>query len=229
MHGTPVKSCMRTRAGRKAISRSSPPEEAPRQRGQVLDVGGGDRHPVLEPEEVLEEDFQRVGEPADPETVLEGGQPEDVVPAVADGDGSQAIEGVHPCSLPLAALGRPMGGLAGVLHEGVGAIEAGGDGLRVARQQLRPGVRQPHLGVAVAAQPHRPVRPRAGLVQRDPFGDETPQQPCLHIPLIGCPPGGPSNAVPLRGRLAPNVAFSPAWGGSRHRAGSGRGPGGRWP
>ena len=99
MAGTPVKSCMRTRAGRKAISRSSPPVRLPAG-GQVLDVGGGDRHAVLEAEEVLEEDLQRVGEAADAERVLQGGQPEDVVPAVADGDGGQAIEGVHPCSLP---------------------------------------------------------------------------------------------------------------------------------
>ena len=77
--GTPVKSCISTRAGRNEISRSSPPSPAAVPAGQGRDVVVGDPHAVVVAQQVLEQDLQRVGQPADAELVLEGAQAVDLV------------------------------------------------------------------------------------------------------------------------------------------------------
>ena len=56
--GTPVKSCIRTRAGANAISRLGLAAAVPV--GERLDVVGGDVHAVLVAQEVLEQDLERV-------------------------------------------------------------------------------------------------------------------------------------------------------------------------
>src|SRR5438874_11654667 len=100
-----------------------------------------------------------------------------------------------PWSLPTAAPSAPSdrgSALVRALHLGAGALEARGHRLRVAGQQLQPGVRQPHRRVAVAAPPDRPVLAGPGL-RRDPLGNEAAEQACLHVVLIGACLGAPSN------------------------------------
>ena len=59
--GTPVKSWSRTRLGRKAISRDGIALGS--QRGQALDVVGGDGDAVLVAEQVFQQDLQRERQP----------------------------------------------------------------------------------------------------------------------------------------------------------------------
>ncbi len=72
--GTPVKSCMSTRSGVKAISvvDGDPSLLASGPAGHGLDVGGVDLASVLVAEEVLEEDLHRIGQPGDVEAAGEG-------------------------------------------------------------------------------------------------------------------------------------------------------------
>ena len=97
--GTPVKSCMRTRSGVRAISAASSAAEpvalgmvAPA--GHRLDVGGPDGHTVLVAEQVLEDHLDRVGEPGHVVAVGQRVDPVDLVGGVADGQVAPGAEGV---------------------------------------------------------------------------------------------------------------------------------------
>ena len=94
--GTPVKSCMRTRSGVKAISvvDAAPGLLARGPAGHRLDVGGVDVAPVLVAEEVLEDDLHRVGQPGDVEPTGEGVEAVDGEAPVADGEGGAGGEAV---------------------------------------------------------------------------------------------------------------------------------------
>ena len=70
--GTPVRSCIRTRSGVRAISVASVPAASPwrsggRPAGDRLDVRGGDLDAVLVAEQVLQDDLDGVGEARDAE------------------------------------------------------------------------------------------------------------------------------------------------------------------
>ena len=88
--GTPVKSCISTRAGVNWISMlgsasgSQPPERP--------DVVGGDVRAVLGAEQVLEQDLQAVGEPVVP---LHGVDLVDLVARVSDAELALRTEGVE--------------------------------------------------------------------------------------------------------------------------------------
>ena len=73
--GTPVKSCMSTREGRKEISRSTSACGNPAR--EVLDVPAADEDAVFSAQQVLEQDLQRVRERVDVEGGLEGAKPVD--------------------------------------------------------------------------------------------------------------------------------------------------------
>ncbi len=62
--------------------------------GDRLDVGGGDRGAVLEPQDVLEQDLDRVGQAGDVEAVGERVEAEDLVGAAAHLEGRTGAEGV---------------------------------------------------------------------------------------------------------------------------------------
>src|SRR5205823_11768653 len=94
-HGTPVKSCRMTRAGGEGdlVGRGRPriPLE------QRLDVGAGHAHAVLEAQQILEEDLQRVGQAR--ELVLrQRRETPDLVRAIAGREGRARAEAVgHAC------------------------------------------------------------------------------------------------------------------------------------
>ena len=79
--GTPVKSCMSTRSGReRQLARSSPaasrgPPGSSHQAATASTWAARDLHPVLVPEQVLEQHLDGVGQPADAEP-LEAGRGE---------------------------------------------------------------------------------------------------------------------------------------------------------
>ena len=62
--------------------------------GDRLDVGGADRLAVLEPQDVLEQDLDRVGEPGDVELLLQSVEPVDLVLVSADFEGGPGVEAV---------------------------------------------------------------------------------------------------------------------------------------
>ena len=80
--GTPVKSWSSTRAGVKEISRLG--SSVATQRATASTSVAGDRRPVLEPQDVLEQHPQRVGEPDDVVRRLERLEAEDLVGPAAD-------------------------------------------------------------------------------------------------------------------------------------------------
>ena len=96
--GTPVKSCITTRAGVKAISLDGLGAGVPAR--QRLDVLGPDRLAVLVAEQVLEQDLQRERQPGDVELGLEGVEAKDLVRAVADSERRPGIKAVSvTCSI----------------------------------------------------------------------------------------------------------------------------------
>ena len=132
--GTPVKSCMRTRSGVRAISAASSLPKPWRSgwvapSGHRLDVGRSDRQPVLVAEQVLEHDLDRIGEPGHVEPVGQGVDPVDLVVGVADGEGGPCAEGVGggrwgmtepwPHSAPPGRHGEP--GTGPALRSGCGS------------------------------------------------------------------------------------------------------------
>ena len=88
--------------------------------GDRLDVGGGDRGAVLEPQDVLEQDLDRVGQAGDVEAVGERVEAEDLVGATADVEGRTGAEGVaaHGSNPMRRALGDAGGGRAQRLSGG---------------------------------------------------------------------------------------------------------------
>ena len=62
--------------------------------GDRLDVGGGDRLAVLEPQHVLEQNLDRVGQAGDVEALLQRVEAVDLVAAAADLEGGAGAEGV---------------------------------------------------------------------------------------------------------------------------------------
>ena len=80
--GTPVKSCITTRAGREGDLLDWLGVGVPA--GQRLDVGGADRLAVLVAQQVLEQDLQRERQPRDVELRLQRVEPEDLVRRVPD-------------------------------------------------------------------------------------------------------------------------------------------------
>ena len=62
--------------------------------GDRLDVGGADRDAVLEPQHVLQQDLDRVGQAGDVEALLQRVEPEDLVVAPAHLEGRTGAEGV---------------------------------------------------------------------------------------------------------------------------------------
>ena len=88
--GTPVKSCMRTRSGVRAISAASSPPSPWRsgwspQPATASMSAGRTASTVLVAEQVLQDDLDRVGEPGHVEAVGQGVDPVDLVGGVADG------------------------------------------------------------------------------------------------------------------------------------------------
>ena len=123
--GTPVKSCMSTRSGVRAISCAASPAPCPWPSGFVApgghghDVVGRDVGTVLVAQQVLEDDLDGVGEALDVVAVGERRRldVEDLVGALADGQLCPGAEGVgvrcgrgvraHAPILPWAGGGRP--------------------------------------------------------------------------------------------------------------------------
>ena len=66
--------------------------------GDRLDVGGAHRHPVLEPQHVLQQHLDRVGQAGDVEALLQRVEAEDLVGAAADLEGRAGAEGVGGAS-----------------------------------------------------------------------------------------------------------------------------------
>src|SRR5690606_18197674 len=62
--------------------------------GDRLDVGGADGDAVLEPQHVLQQHLDRVGQPGDVEAVLQRVEAEDLVLAPSDGEGRTGAEGI---------------------------------------------------------------------------------------------------------------------------------------
>ena len=82
--GTPVKSCISTRSGVRAISAASVAADAvalgvDAPAGHRLDVGAVDGQAVLVAEQVLQHDLDRVGQAGHVEPVGQGVDPEDLV------------------------------------------------------------------------------------------------------------------------------------------------------
>ena len=71
--------------------------------GDRLDVGGRDRDAVLEPQHVLQQDLDRVGQAGDVEALLQGVEPEDLVVAPAHLEGRTGAKGIaaHRLIAPL--------------------------------------------------------------------------------------------------------------------------------
>ena len=102
--GTPVKSCSSTRAGMNEISLRRLCLRVPLR--DRLDVFGRDGVAVLEAQEVLEQDPQRVGQPRDVVAGLERVEPSDVVPRAADLECGACTKGVgHVTDSIRAAIG----------------------------------------------------------------------------------------------------------------------------
>ena len=105
--GTPVKSCISTRAGWNGISTDGSAFAS--QVAIASTSSRGDRGAVLEAESVLEQDLERVGQPSDVEALLQGVEPVDLELAATDFQGrlrSEAVLCAHNLSL-FPALGRP--------------------------------------------------------------------------------------------------------------------------
>ena len=135
--GTPVKSCMSTRSGVKAISCAASPAAlavplgvgAPGRHGD--DVVGRDVRPVLVAQQVLQQDLDGVGQALNVVPLAERRRRdvEDLVGAVADGQVGLGVERVgvrcgrgvraHGPILPWACAGPPKRA-AGVPREAVG-------------------------------------------------------------------------------------------------------------
>ncbi len=94
--GTPVKSCMRTRSGVKAISvvGCNPCLLAARPAGHGFDVGGVDLASVFVAEEVLEQNLHGVGQAGDVEPAGQGVESVHLEAPVADGDRGAGGEAV---------------------------------------------------------------------------------------------------------------------------------------
>jgi hypothetical protein len=76
-----------------AVAGAVPPARPLRQRGHVV---VGDAHPVVVAQQVLEQDLERIGEPAGvPEVVLEGAESLDPVPPTAGFEGGTSVDGGH--------------------------------------------------------------------------------------------------------------------------------------
>src|SRR5580704_15312477 len=106
-HGTPVKSCRMTRGGGGDLVRGCGGRIPLEQR---LDIGAGYADPVLEAQQVLEEDLQRVGQTGE-FLLREGGEAPDLVGAVARGECRARPETVRHAYLrrePLIISGSPL-------------------------------------------------------------------------------------------------------------------------
>ena len=159
--GTPVKSCMSTRSGVKAISAASEPPtpgaRVARPTGHGLDVGGVDLAPVLVAEQVLEQDLHGVGQPGDVEPVGEGVEPVDLeVPSpTGRSPGRRSCRGRwgsgHAPILPRRGPRRNRPG-----GSGAGAVPADGQGDEDDQEPDRPGQR---AGRPRSRAPTVPVEP----------------------------------------------------------------------
>ena len=94
--GTPVKSCISTRAGRKAISSSVLPRLS-EPLGDAFDVLARDRTAVLVAQQIFEQDFERIGQLGNAfEAVLLGRlEAEIAIGLVADLQRLATLEGVE--------------------------------------------------------------------------------------------------------------------------------------
>ncbi len=95
-----MKSCIRTRAGVKAISLLG--SSVATQRATFSTSSAVTADPVLVAEQVLEQDLERVGQARDVVLRLEGVEPEDLVGAVAYLESRAGVERVRasPLNLP---------------------------------------------------------------------------------------------------------------------------------
>ena len=98
--GTPVKSCISTRAGWNGISTLG--SAVASQVAIASTSAAVDRGAVLEPQDVLEQDLERVGQPSDVEALLQGVEPVDLELAATRLQGrlrSEAVLRAHNLSL----------------------------------------------------------------------------------------------------------------------------------
>ena len=120
--GTPVKSCIRTRAGWKGISTLG--SAAASQEAIASTSARAHRHPVLEPQHVLQQHLDRVRQAGDVEALLQRVEAEDLVGAAADLEGRAGAEGIggatHGTNLSGRGTGKVERGSTLVLGVAVG-------------------------------------------------------------------------------------------------------------
>ena len=156
--GTPVKSCISTRAGWNGISSLGSAVGVPG--GDRLDVGGGDRVAVLEAQRVLEQDLERVGQPGDVEAApaaRRGGRSRTRGRETSRVDRAPKESLAHPVLLPLRSSPRRDGQRLSVCPAAISSATFG------RRRRRRPARRAPGRRCATM----RRERPLAQRRDRD--------------------------------------------------------------
>ena len=140
--GTPVKSCISTRAGREGDLLARLRLGVPA--GERLDVGGVDRAVALGAQQVLEQDLQREGQPRDVEALLQGVEAEDLIAAAAGLERVLGAKAVlrHRTSRGVVALAAGMPAVSQSRARESGARGSRRERSRGARRRLRRAARR---------------------------------------------------------------------------------------